>query len=129
MICRQITIVRGLPGSGKSTFARTLSGFVHLEADMYFVDSDGRYNYNPNELRRAHRWCQETARALVNSGQKVVVSNTFTRLWEMEPYFDMADLVSVVRMTGEYDNIHSVPKDVIDRMRDRFEDYDGEIFK
>jgi adenylate kinase family enzyme len=33
-------IVRGIPGSGKSTFAKTLGG-IHIEADQYFVDKIG----------------------------------------------------------------------------------------
>ena len=38
-------IVRGIPGSGKSTFAKTLGG-IHIEADQYFVDGDGNYNFD-----------------------------------------------------------------------------------
>ena len=34
-------IVRGLPGSGKTTWSRANApGMVHLEADMFFVDED-----------------------------------------------------------------------------------------
>ena len=36
----ELTIIRGLPGSGKSTLAQALvlgAGFVHYEADMYFL--------------------------------------------------------------------------------------------
>ena len=33
-------IVRGISGSGKSTFAKTLGG-QHYEADMFFINENG----------------------------------------------------------------------------------------
>lgn len=44
---------RGLPGSGKSTVARTLAPVV-TEADQFFVRPDGSYGFNPALLGRAH---------------------------------------------------------------------------
>jgi Tfp pilus assembly pilus retraction ATPase PilT len=37
-------LVRGIPGSGKSTFAKTLSG-EYYEADMFFM-VDGEYKFD-----------------------------------------------------------------------------------
>ena len=40
-----LILVRGLPGSGKSTLAEEISSNldnVHIEADMYFLDEDGK---------------------------------------------------------------------------------------
>jgi len=52
----KLTIIRGLPGSGKSTLAKKLvysnPGSVHLEADMYFIDRVGVYNYDPAKIKR-----------------------------------------------------------------------------
>ena len=42
----KLTIIRGLPGSGKSTLAKTLD-VNHYEADMYFVDAKGEYDFRP----------------------------------------------------------------------------------
>ena len=33
----ELVLIRGLPGSGKSTMARAMTGFVHLEADMHMM--------------------------------------------------------------------------------------------
>jgi dihydrofolate reductase len=57
----------------------------------------------------------------------IVVSNTLTQDWEMEPYFDLANkygfrVVSLIienRHGGT--NIHGVPEEKIQAMRDRFE--------
>ena len=34
-----LTLVIGLPGSGKSTYAKGIPGASHYEADMYFIDA------------------------------------------------------------------------------------------
>ena len=48
----------------------------------------------------------------------------------MQKYLDWAKVrnipVRVVRCTGNYDNIHGVPKAKVQQMLDRFEDYEGE---
>ena len=47
---KELFLLRGLPGSGKSTLAKSLIGdktYCHREADMYFVNSDGTYKFNP----------------------------------------------------------------------------------
>jgi adenylate kinase family enzyme len=121
----KLVLVRGLPGSGKSTFARELSaaGYVHLETDMWFIDADaGGYVFNPRYLSEAHKWCQEQAATYIYQMSNVVVSNTFTQLWEMEPYFKMgAHTVTIVECVGSYGNVHGVPADKVKAMADRWE--------
>lgn len=120
-------MIRGLPGSGKSTMARRDFGsHVHCEADAYFVGADGVYRYNPKRIRDAHEWCQRKADEALRNGRNVVVSNTFTRLWEMDAYKEIAKRhgaeVRVIVARGSYGNIHGVPDDVVARMADRWED-------
>lgn len=130
-----IILIRGLPGSGKSTLARKMLNFhektIHLEADMYFTNNRGEYNWNAEYVHEAHRWCQDTARICLNMGYNVIVSNTFTTLKEMQVYLEHAEMIDtpiiVHRMTGNYGSIHNVPEATILKMRDRFEDYPGEL--
>lgn len=122
-----LTLICGLPGSGKSTMARELfPNAVLCEADQYFTKADGTYAFNANDLPEAHRWCQNKAARALQEGRDVVVANTFTRRWEMQPYFDMADIFgikpTVITATGNYPNIHGVPPEAIERMRQRWED-------
>jgi hypothetical protein len=57
---------------------------------------------------------------------RIVVSNTFTQEWEMQPYYDMAkehgyrvySLICENRHGGE--NVHNVPKEKIEEMARRF---------
>lgn len=120
-------IVRGIPGSGKSTFAKTLGG-QHYEADMYFIDEEGNYNFDVTKIKDAHQWCQSFVETdMVLEYPKIVVSNTFTQEWEMEPYFKLAkeygyktfSIVVENRHGGV--NQHGVPQDKLQMMKDRFQ--------
>ena len=54
-----LILVRGIPGSGKSTFANLIwNSYAICEADKFFYDKDGNYNFDPSKLKQAHEWCQ-----------------------------------------------------------------------
>lgn len=120
--CSRLFLIRGVPGSGKTTYAETLELPDHYEADMWFEDNGG---YDPSKIKLAHEWCQKQAIAAMQAGRDVVVSNTFTRLWEMQPYKDAARSLGIAViekvMTGEWRNVHGVPDDKVRQMRERFE--------
>ena len=124
-----LILIRGIPGSGKSTKAKELikqiPGAIHVEADMYFVNADGEYNFDAARLGDAHRWCQETAAAALSIGQTAIVSNTFTTIKELRPYFEMCNSILgtyplVHTCTGNYQNVHGVPAEKLEQMRARF---------
>jgi predicted kinase len=127
---KELFLLRGLPGSGKSTLAKMLVGdkdYCHKEADMYFIDENGEYQFDVTKLKDAHAWCQEEVGFLMKYEHKVVVSNTFTQEWEMLPYFDLAEkhgyrvhsLIVENRHGGV--NQHGVPEDKLEIMKNRFE--------
>ena len=124
---KELFIVRGIVGSGKSTFAKTLGGY-HVEADMYFINDDGEYNFDPQQLPTAHKWCKTMVDELMGEGvERIVVSNTSTQLWEMEPYMNMAEenrytvFSLIVENRHGGNNIHGVPSESIENMKSRFE--------
>ena len=118
----KLILVRGIPGSGKSTYARSLGLADHYEADMWFEERGG---FEPTRLKEAHAWCQRKAREVMDEGRTVVVSNTFVRRWEMKAYIDHADALGIpveeIVMTGDYGSIHNVPEATIQKMRQNFE--------
>lgn len=135
IVCRgskggDLILVRGVPGSGKSTYAEEVtdawSPLVHIEADMYF-DRHGSYDFDIEYLLHAHRWCLNTARVMLRTRSNVLVANTFTKFSEAKNYIDHAkkfghDII-VVTMNKEYGSIHNVPQEVMQNMRDRFESH------
>ena len=128
----KLVLIRGIPGSGKSTIARQyFSDCIHLEADMYFISPQGDYVYDPSRIKQAHAWCFESAKIFLNNKKDVVVSNTFTTHKEINPYIQYASNNNipyvVFRTRQNYGSIHSVPADIIDKMRNRFQDIEKEV--
>ncbi|XP_065586283.1 uncharacterized protein LOC136044739 isoform X2 [Cyrtonyx montezumae] len=89
-----LLILRGLPGSGKSTLSRILLGHsrdgIILSTDDYFRQQDG-YTYNAAQLGDAHDWNQKRAKQAMEQGKSpVIIDNTNTQAWEMKPYVEVA---------------------------------------
>ena len=121
----QLIVIRGLPGSGKTTMAGVLAkiDYKHFEADMFF-EVDGTYRYDATRIRDAHAWCQRMTRDALARGENVVVSNTFTHLREMQPYFEMdAKTIRVIEAQGKWASVHAVPSEMLERMASRWEPY------
>lgn len=128
---KTLLLLRGLPGSGKSTLSKTI-GAITFEADMFFMEGN-EYKFNPTKLKEAHAWCQNQVEMTMKNSTKnfetsrIAVSNTFTQEWEMQPYYDLAkkygyDVFSIIvenRHGGT--NVHNVPEDKLEIMKNRFE--------
>jgi hypothetical protein len=94
---------------------------------------DGVYKWDPTMIKNAHNYCQGQTQAWMKTDSdqidtsKIVVSNTFTQEWEMQPYFDMAKeygykvFTIIVENRHGGINQHGVPDEVLTKMRERFE--------
>lgn len=119
-----LIIVRGIAGSGKTTFVKkTFPEAAHYEADMFF-EQKGEYKFDASKLKEAHNWCRKRVYECIRNKKLVVVSNSFTRAWEVYPYIDYALLKGVpillIELTTFYGSVHSVPQEVIDKQKARF---------
>lgn len=142
----QILIIRGLPGSGKSTLATKLANEAQqqakvarvYEADNFFIGEDSTYRFDPAKIATAHYWCQTQVKRAIEKGvDLIIVSNTSTQAWEIEPYYHLyQDAVKnglpysfviqdvLTDLTDEElakRNVHGVPITAIARMRARWE--------
>lgn len=90
-------LVRGCSGSGKSSFASTLSEFLPksywAETDKLLHDEDGTYRWTEQRVCWAHF---ETARMLdaaFKSGcyDNIILSDTSVRLKDIKAYLEMAE--------------------------------------
>ena len=123
---RILYIVRGLPGSGKSSLAKKIVGRdFHFENDMFFIGEDGTYQFNKSAMPIAIEWCFKKVAAALETEQDVAVSNTFSTRAEYTPYQTLAKKhgyeTVVIEVFSKFKNIHNVPSEAITKMRDRWE--------
>ncbi|XP_029458515.1 NEDD4-binding protein 2-like 1 isoform X1 [Rhinatrema bivittatum] len=88
---KQLYLLRGLPGSGKTTLARQLKrDFPNapiLSTDDFFITEDGTYAFNQDFLEEAHKWNQKRAKKAMKRGKSpIIIDNTNIQAWEMKPY-------------------------------------------
>lgn len=128
---RSLVLLRGIPGCGKSSLAEALTegdekGRV-FSADDYFTNEKGEYNFDITKRGIAHIDCHKrTEEAMILGMERIFIADTFTRESEMKPYYDLGKkydyrVYSVVvenRHNGK--NVHKVPEEVIEGMRERF---------
>jgi predicted kinase len=125
-----LILLRGLPGSGKSTLAEVLSEngrYPFFSVDDYFTDENGSYSFVFFENHLAYKQCEKMVeQAMINNSKKIIVHNTFTMEWEIEPYFKMASehqyrvFVLTVENRHGSKNIHEIPEEHIQKMREKY---------
>lgn len=136
---KKLVIIRGIPGSGKSTYANGLMKAyqsegrttAHFEADMFFTHEDGSYHWNPKQIGFAHQWCQNQVRESLKNCDVVLVSNTSVKKKDVDIYVKIAQEAGakydIYRMFGQFQNVHEVPAETVQKMLESFEDYPGEL--
>lgn len=122
-------LIRGVPGAGKSSFARSLCSAkiiaTIIEADDYFIQN-GLYQFDVSKLKQAHEWCQDRTTLHLSNGFSVAVSNTSTTEKEVAVYQQIAELTGskfvsiILENRHEGQNIHNVPSEKIQQMKARF---------
>lgn len=128
---QELLLVRGHPGSGKTTFAERFVplGYKHFENDSFFTNAEGVYNFKIEFHQTAKDICIHSAQAALIQGHLVVVSNTFTTLKEMDALIQFANEknipVRVVEMELKYTNVHDVPEAVVEAKIKQFERFEG----
>lgn len=140
----EVIILRGIPGSGKSSLQKKLwPKAVVVSEDTFFIDANGKYNFDPMKLGEARNRCllefiaemtylrelKESGTPVIAEDFTVIVDNTNCSLVEMAPYVAIADAFDIpVRVLSLQvpigqaveRNIHGVPKETIVNMEQKF---------
>ena len=141
---KQLFLLQGISGSGKSTIAQHLEYSIGIEetcivasADNFWYLEDGKtYKFDVKRLNEAHRWCRKiVAEAMKTETKNIIVDNTNLNQKVVQPYLDMAKEygyeVRVIRVdcninvAKEYNSQRSedriIPEHVIDRQYNSIE--------
>lgn len=129
---KKVTIMRGIPGSGKSTWMQmNLFGHV-VSADYYFTNPvTGEYHFNPEQLPNAHNAClKDFIDHLQRERDHIIVDNTNVRTFEIAPYYRLAEVfgyeVEIVWLVCDpavavARGVHGVPENLVRTMSVSFE--------
>lgn len=88
-----LIVIFGLPGSGKSTFARALSahlGMPHLSTDVIRSELGKRMQYDKEDKEFIYDQMLERATAEVEKGQGVILDGTFHQEASRVPFRNLA---------------------------------------
>lgn len=97
---KQVFILRGLPGSGKSYYAQNLadelatadeSQYLICSTDDYFLNEQGEYHFDKFKLPQYHNLnLARFIQALAQDIPLVIVDNTNIKKWEFVAYTQAA---------------------------------------
>ena len=132
-----LILLRGVSGSGKSTFAKKYQGGFIFSTDDFFMQ-DGIYKFDPEKIKYYHELnVLRTENAMKQGMTPITIDNTNLKAWEMKPYVELADKYGYKIKIHETDLIDvdellkrqelrknigkNLPRDVLQKMVDGYQ--------
>ena|SRR3972149_2652498 len=132
---KQLIIIRGLPGSGKSKLAKSLveNGIIH-STDNYFV-KDNIYKFDISKLSEYHEEnLYDAIESMIKRISPIIIDNTNIISEHALPYVEAAEefgyevIVTETQTSWRFDieelskrNVHNCPKESIEMMIKMYE--------
>ena len=130
-----ITVVRGLPGSGKSNFLRKMVvAYAAVDKELIVASADFTMDtsssvckvpFNREFLGSAHQACQYQVELAIRAGKIVAVDNTSLIPKDINVYLTMAQRLGckmyLVELSGNHGSIHNIPAIDMKRMVETYE--------
>ncbi|MGL4519507.1 MAG: AAA family ATPase [Phocaeicola sp.] len=108
-----LIMLRGVSGAGKTTIAHQFKDAIPVSADDYWGEE---YKFDINKLSKAHQYCKDKTKQLLEAGHTVVVHNTSTSNKEMQFYEDLTKSMEIPLVSLVVENrhggtsVHNVPE-------------------
>lgn len=120
---KQLIILRGVSGSGKSSFCDLISEPKIICCADFFFESDGKYNFDASKLGQAHAKCREDFdNALANPYiDNIIIANVNSKPSDYRYYVDTATMAGakityvILEKRHHNVNVHTVPDYVLVR--------------
>jgi predicted kinase len=140
-------VMRAVSGTGKTFSCSTIKNTIAINygyekyvkafsADNYWIQPDGSYKINMNDIYKAHEWClKNTIEAIVNGSKEeksfIFLDNTNTHYNEFAHYnkvakaFGYHNLIIKIKATKELclkRQTHNCPESVIDKQFEKMKE-------
>lgn len=144
-----VVILRGVPGSGKSTLIKNFISILNISdkdiiicsADNFFMKKNNKgedeYIFNGSKIKEAHLECKKNFNNAIKEKKKKIIflDNTNIKFWEYKDYLrDSSEFLNTLliefRIIKEDinkvldRNVHGVPNDKILQMYNNFQYFD-----
>lgn len=121
----RLQIIRGLPGTGKTTLAiKRYSHLMRVEADMFYARR-GQYRFSDVLSRTATAWYNRTVTDFCAEGFDFVVTGVFGTMYgRLEKTIQIATCwdydIFIKTRTRRFKSVHAVPEEVLNDMAAAF---------